>query len=214
MSVVSTKAAWNDLPASAKTRTTWAILENEVVDVPYSYGGWTRSQCSDLAKAGVDGILLHDPNTDASEVDYQVRLLFGKRVIYLQMKQDVETKSYWSQTYVVPYRYPGDNLLEKNSSYIIQVPQPIVSPCPCAPVTELGLSPGASNPAVGEAIAQTLAREFNLPISQARAKAMLMWGTNLSGMADIRAMELRRKYCFRGLDIANYGGHPYDFIPW
>lgn len=215
LSIVSTSALWNQVPQTAKSQTTWKIRENEAVQIPFSYGGWTRSQCSDLAKSGVDGILLHDPNTDpSSDVDYQVRLRFGDRVMYFQFKQDVNTKHYWSQTYVVPYRQTNDNLPVINSSYVYSVPKVAIYPSPCAPVTELGLPLGASNREIGQAIARALVQEFGLPYDQAENKAMYMWGTNLSGAADVKAMELRKRYCFRGLDIGNYYNHPQDFIPW
>ncbi|KAI0381347.1 hypothetical protein F5Y04DRAFT_80278 [Hypomontagnella monticulosa] len=212
LSVVSTSAFWNEIPSTATTQTTWRIRENGAAEIPFSYGGWTRSQCSDLARAGVDGVLLHDPNTGPSDVQYQIRVSFGERVMYVHFKQDVETKSQWSQIYVVPYRSRNDNLLVINSASIISNLPP--KPSPCAPVTELGLPLGASNRDVGEAIARVLMQEFGLPYDQAQYKAMYMWGTNLSGLADVRAMELRKRYCFRGLDPANYGGHPQDFLPW
>ncbi|OAA59175.1 Heterokaryon incompatibility [Niveomyces insectorum RCEF 264] len=213
LSVVSTSACWNTTPRTAKTQTPWPVLENGVVPIPFSYGGWTRSACSDLSRAGVDGILLHDPSDGSPPVAYyQVRILFGRRVMYLQMKQDAATPAYWSQTYVVPYRYRGDGLAVINSDYIVK---PVVNPTPrCAPVTELGLPLGASNIAVGMAIAQILMKEYGLSLEIAKYKAMLMWGTNLSGMVDMRAMELRQRYCFRGLDPGNYGQRPCDYLPW
>ena len=76
----------------------------------------------------------------------------------------------------------------------------------------LGLSNGASNREIGEAIARKLVSEFGLPLDQARYKAMLMWG-NGSGAADARAFELRSLYGFRGLSPGNYGtGDPYRLI--
>ncbi|OAA53606.1 Heterokaryon incompatibility [Niveomyces insectorum RCEF 264] len=120
LSVVSTVAPARSLPSSARTMTYWPIDENEAVQIPFSYGGWSRSECSDLAKAGVDGILLHNPDRGShGYVTYQVRLLFGKRVIYLQLKQDDTARSAWAQTYVVHYRYRGHPLRTINPDYIV-----------------------------------------------------------------------------------------------
>ncbi|KAK0510856.1 hypothetical protein JMJ35_006408 [Cladonia borealis] len=190
--VVSTRALRNGVPRNAETPTTWAIWVNQVIKIPFSYGGWTQSQCSDLAMAGVCGILLHDPTSDpSSSVDYLVSLRFGKRVAYLQMQQTTDTPARWAQIYVVPYTYRGAKLEIRNSAYISS----------CTPATEIGARPGASNREIGEAIARQLMREFpDLPLDQARSKAMLMWA-NPSGNIDARAMELRKIYCYRGFVI-------------
>ncbi|CAK7240547.1 MAG: hypothetical protein STHCBS139747_001990 [Sporothrix thermara] len=214
LSVVSTSARWNKTPRTIKTKTAWRVLESGVVPIHFSYGGWTRSACSDLSRAGVDGILLHEPgNGWPAKVNYQMRILFGRRVMYLQMKQDTATPACWSQVYTVPYRYRGDGLEVLNSNYIVKPVRKKHKPR-YPPVANLGLKPWASNIAVGNAITQMLMREYSLCLEIARYKAMLMWRANLSRMEDVRAMELRRQYCFRILDPCNYGRRPCDYYPW
>ncbi|KAH9988519.1 hypothetical protein F4779DRAFT_272985 [Xylariaceae sp. FL0662B] len=194
-------------PASNQEYTRHKLRERGKMYVRFSWGGWSVKQCQMLALDGVEGVILPYGETRAT---YWARLRFGKCMIYVELKQTKKMLPQYYQVYVVPYGggKPGKIL---NVNFIGSPPRaPFGS---CAPLAELGLPPDASNRQVGEAIARVLVREFGLPSDQARYKAMLMWGTNLSGLADVRAWELRKRYCFRGLPPGHYYGiDPYAMI--
>jgi hypothetical protein len=167
--------------------------------VRFSWGGWTVKQCQQLARDGVEGVMLPYGTTTAT---YLVRLRWGKCMIYVELKNQETMLHRYHRVYVLPYggRTPGQIM---NANYLGYPPHGDVN---CGSRADPGLPPNASDRQVGEAIALILMREFGISLDRARDKAMFMWEINLSGEVDVRAMELRKKYCFRGLPPGNYGG--------
>ena len=88
------------------------------MDVKLSYGGWTKAECAQLNKAGVEGILVPKTASGRSKVVYHTRLWFGGQVMYIQMKPDWDTPRPFWQMHIVPYRNCGEAGPVKNSAYI------------------------------------------------------------------------------------------------
>ncbi|KAH8589007.1 hypothetical protein B0O99DRAFT_495041, partial [Bisporella sp. PMI_857] len=78
---VSTEAPRGHAPDTARSTTPYAISEEGNMRVALSYGGWTKSECADLSRAGVLGILIPIGYGGRPVIKYWVRLVFGEQVM-------------------------------------------------------------------------------------------------------------------------------------
>ncbi|KAF7587828.1 hypothetical protein BBP40_006680 [Aspergillus hancockii] len=106
---VSTMADWGREPLTIQTVTPFGINGEGNMRVALSYDGWSKSECANLLKAGVEGILIPDTaGAKIADAHYYVRLIFGEQVMYLQMRPHRKTSYEFWQMYVVPYSWgPG-----------------------------------------------------------------------------------------------------------
>lgn len=111
-----------DTPTESK------LTEMGALQMLYSFGGWKKSICVQLAKAGVEGVPIpynkEHPSNIAS-APYYVSLRFGRQVIYVQTKPHPKTPRQYTQIYVLPYGGWGGPPL--NAPYIRKQPQPTMT---------------------------------------------------------------------------------------
>jgi hypothetical protein len=152
-------------PLSIQEWTKHQVHELGEMYVRYSWDGWTVKQCQQLARDGVEGVMLPNGTTTAT---YRVRFRFGKSMIYVELRNQKKMRHRYTQVYVLPYGggTPGQIM---NLNYLGSPPYGKVN---CGSWADLGLPLNATNRQVGEAIALVLMREFGLPLDQARSKAM------------------------------------------
>ncbi|KAI1359197.1 hypothetical protein F5Y08DRAFT_344949 [Xylaria arbuscula] len=80
---------------------------NHTVQIPYSYGGWYTALSTVLSQVNLNTIIF--PKMTAGqklEVKYYLRLCFGEKVIYLQMKNSKRTTDDFLNVWVIPYPPP------------------------------------------------------------------------------------------------------------
>ncbi|EMR67111.1 hypothetical protein UCREL1_5884 [Eutypa lata UCREL1] len=112
-------------PQFVDSYTQWKLTEIGALQMLYSFGGWKKSICAQLAKAGVEGVMIPENKKTPSSITsapYYVSLRFGRQVIYVQTKPHPKTPRQYTQIYVLPYGGWGGPPL--NAPYIIvQQPQ-------------------------------------------------------------------------------------------
>ncbi|KAF2966731.1 hypothetical protein GQX73_g6842 [Xylaria multiplex] len=114
----------NTPPNFVDDYTPWKLTIMGALQMLYSFGGWKKSICAQLAKAGVEGVMIpHDDKNplDVTSASYYVSLRFGRQVIYVQTKPHHKTPRQYTQIYVLPYGGWGGPPL--NAPYITQQPQ-------------------------------------------------------------------------------------------
>jgi hypothetical protein len=121
LAVVSTLASAGQFPATSQTRTRWAVINEGDMEVELSYNAWTKSECADLHRAGVNGLHIPRPRSARwiNYVYYWVQMAFGDQVMYVMMKPDPSTPRAFWQVSVVPYSWgPGQGRGFENDGYI------------------------------------------------------------------------------------------------
>ncbi|KAK7742423.1 hypothetical protein SLS62_010731 [Diatrype stigma] len=116
LNVVSCSRRREDAPPSSKAFTSVRLVRNGALDVPYSYGGWKTSVCTKLSKLNLDGLIV--PKENSPSVRYYLRIRFGDRVMYVQMKQHWHTDPDYVNTWLVPYSYPNNPFRTMNKAFL------------------------------------------------------------------------------------------------
>ncbi|KAF5717828.1 heterokaryon incompatibility protein [Fusarium globosum] len=75
-------------------------------EIPFCFDGWSRSACSKFALSGVAALMIPDNKSVSyvGNVNYQTRVWFGDRVMYIQIRYHELAKPEFWQLIVVPYR--------------------------------------------------------------------------------------------------------------
>lgn len=116
LKIVSCSRKVEGAPRSSTDYTSVRLIQNGAIDVPFSYAGWKTSVCTHLSKQNLDGLLV--PKENSPRIHYYVRILFGDRVMYVQMKQHWATKHDFLNTWLVPYSYPNNPFRTMNEDYL------------------------------------------------------------------------------------------------
>ncbi|KAF2741170.1 hypothetical protein EJ04DRAFT_571876 [Polyplosphaeria fusca] len=135
--VVSCAAPVESAPRTSTTRTTVELIQDGAMNVVYSYGGWSKAVCAELSKYNFDGLLIRETPRGLPRIWYYVRILFGEKVMYLQMKKHRNTLHPYHNVYAIPYQNPDRRRNVRNAAYIqpgyIPQPQPYIPQPTSAP---------------------------------------------------------------------------------
>ena len=123
--VLSCKVDENRTPPTSTTLTLYKILQQGSMPMTYSYGDWSKAVHIKLSKCNVEGLMIPNPWKNSKPVlKYQVRILFGARVMYVQMRHKGKHDRRFYNMYCVPYRAPGQSGPVRNRNSIVspQIP--------------------------------------------------------------------------------------------
>ncbi|KAM0137437.1 hypothetical protein ACHAO1_003999 [Botrytis cinerea] len=123
--VLSCKVDENRTPRTSTTLTLYKILQQGSMPMTYSYGDWSKAVHIKLSKCNVEGLMIPNPWKNSKPVlKYQVRILFGARVMYVQMRHKGKHDRRFYNMYCVPYRAPGQYGPVRNRNSIVspQIP--------------------------------------------------------------------------------------------
>ncbi|KAF7952748.1 hypothetical protein EAE96_005976 [Botrytis aclada] len=110
----------NRAPRTSTTSTPYKILQQGSMPMTYSYGDWSKPVHIKLIKCNVEGLMIPDPWKNSEPVlKYQVRIVFGARVMYVQMRHKGKRDKRFYNMYCVPYRAPGQGSPVRNGNSLI-----------------------------------------------------------------------------------------------
>ncbi|KAF7932048.1 uncharacterized protein EAE97_009069 [Botrytis byssoidea] len=110
----------NRTPRTSTTPTPYKILQQGSMPMTYSYGDWPKAVHIKLIKCNVEGLMIPNPWSNSEPVlKYQVRIVFGYRVMYVQMRHKGKSDPRFYNMYCVPYRAPGQSGPVRNRNSLI-----------------------------------------------------------------------------------------------
>ncbi|KAF1917729.1 hypothetical protein BDU57DRAFT_493968 [Ampelomyces quisqualis] len=81
--VLSCSVKSSRAPHTSTVRTHKKIIQQGIMPMTYSYGGWSKAVHVKLSKCNVEGLMIPNPwEGSGTLLKYQVRILFGNRVMY------------------------------------------------------------------------------------------------------------------------------------
>jgi hypothetical protein len=103
-------------PRTSTVSTHKKIIQQGLMPMTYSYGGWPKAVHIELSKCNVEGLMIPNPwDKSGTELKYQVRILFGDWVMYVQMRLKGKTDPRFYNMYCVPYKAPGQTKPVRNA---------------------------------------------------------------------------------------------------
>ncbi|PCG89079.1 Heterokaryon incompatibility [Penicillium occitanis (nom. inval.)] len=177
LALLSARAYDNEVPTTARSYTPHTLFQVGQMPVAFSYNGWPKALCTDLSKGGLDGILIHKTKTGKSRIKYHIRLYFGERVMYIQMKPQWDVRRAFWQMCAVPYPPNLDSQPIRNRRYIVRqtVPAPIFTALDRLRMRRIqqGLSPDIHVPhSVLLGLARTQGQNIGINVSPAAFGAL------------------------------------------
>jgi hypothetical protein len=118
--VLSCSVKKHRAPRNSKTLTPYKIIQQGSMPMTYSYGGWSKAVQVKLSECHVEGLMIPDVSTYSNTVlKYAVRLLFGDKVMYVQMRIKGKRQRRFYNMYCVPYRAPGQTRPVRNRDSLL-----------------------------------------------------------------------------------------------
>ncbi|KAF7923806.1 uncharacterized protein EAE98_007624 [Botrytis deweyae] len=115
----------NRTPRTSTTPTPYKILQQGSMPMTYSYGDWLKAVHIKLIKCNVEGLMIPNPWSNSEPVlKYQVRIVFGYRVMYVQMRHKGKSDPRFYNMYCVPYRASGQSRPVRNRNSLIAPQNP------------------------------------------------------------------------------------------
>ncbi|KAI9768167.1 MAG: hypothetical protein M1840_004997 [Geoglossum simile] len=112
--LVSSRTDDNPKTLTSPTRTKLTQLGK--LDMMYTSGAWSKSICTELSEAGVQGIMIPITGKKPSSGSYYVKLHFGAKMIYLMTAPLKNPRPEYWQIAVIPY---GSNEGILNKKYLL-----------------------------------------------------------------------------------------------